>query len=189
MANWKRKFYDAIALVKAREGDDAATKLVIEIERAHVIQPSKTTSTTDTTEEEEEDDATYEDGASYGSYSPPPTSQRVPDKIESSSVKIGSSSDGLSNIVSPAYESNNNFLEAYSFDTMNNDEEMYFPILDDDNDNNDEHYYKEFKTLSRIKEDNNTNSKKMKNKRHFSELITTSAEGRNFVRLLRNIVR
>lgn len=179
VANWKRKFYDAIALVKAREGDDAATKLVIEIERAHVIQPSKTTSTTDTTEEEEEDDA----------YSPPPTSQRVPDKIESSSVKIGSSSDGLSNIVSPAYESNNNFLEAYSFDTMNNDEEMYFPILDDDNDNNDEHYYKEFKTLSRIKEDNNTNSKKMRNKRHFSELITTSAEGRNFVRLLRNIVR
>ena len=190
VANWKRKFDDAIALVKAREGGDAATKLVIEIERAHVIQPSKTTFTTDTTEEEE-DDATYEDSASYGSYSPRPTSQRVPDKIESSSMKIGSSGDGLSNIVSPAYESNNNFLEAYTFDTMNNDEEMYFPILDDDvdDDNNDEHYYNEFKTISRIKEDNNTNSKKMKNKRHFSELITTSAEGRNFVRLLRNIVR
>lgn len=186
VANWKRKFDDAIALVKAREGGDAASKLADEIKRTHVIQPSKITSTET---QKEEKDATDEDSDSYGSYSPPP-SQCVPDKIESSSMDIGSSSDGLSNIVSPAYDKgNNNFLEAYSFETMNNDEDMYFPILDndDDDDNNYEHYYKEFKTISRIKEDNNTNSKKKKkNKRHLSELITTSAEGINFVRLLRN---
>jgi hypothetical protein len=189
VANWKRKFDDAIALVKAREGEDAASKLVNEIEQTFVIQPSKTTSTI---EVEEEDDATYEDSASYGTYSSPsPPSQCVPDKIESSSTG-SSSSSGLSNIVSPAYDKSNiNFLEAYSFD-MNYDEEMHFPILDDDdddNDNDDEHYYKEFKTISRIKEDNstNTNSKKKmkkKNKHHYSELITTSAEGIHFVRLL-----
>jgi hypothetical protein len=180
VANWKRKFDDAIALVKAREGEDAASKLVIEIEQTYVIQPSKTTSTT---EVEEEENTTYEDSASYGSYSPPPPSQCVPDKIVSSSMNTGSSSsNGLSNIVSPAYDKSNiNFLEAYSFD-MNYDEEMHFPILDDDDDDNDEHYNKEFKTISRIKEDNNnTNSKKKKNKRHYSELITTSAEGIHFV--------
>jgi predicted nucleotide-binding protein (sugar kinase/HSP70/actin superfamily) len=97
-----------------------------------------------------------------------------------------SSSNGLTNIVSPAYDKSNiNFLEAYSFD-MNYDEEMHFPILDDDDDdNNDEHYYKEFKTISRIKEDNNSKKKKKKkNKHHYSELITTSAEGIHFVRLL-----